>query len=121
MALPAGLAMAQIGEFSFILASVGVANRVLDEDAYRLALSVIAVSLMISPLWMVTIRRFHVETTKGISTMREALAIAYASELEGMQKGRHGVMFDGGKFSPVMDGPTHIFHQWVARKMQLQE
>jgi len=89
VALPAGLAMAQIGEFSFILASVGVANRVLDEDAYRLALSVIAVSLMISPLWMVTIRRFHVETTKGISTMREALAIAYASELEGMQKGRH--------------------------------
>lgn len=38
--------------------------------------------------------------------------------VEGMQKGRHGVMFDGGKFSPVMDGPTHIFHQWVARKIQ---
>jgi len=34
-----------------------------------------------------------------------------------MQKGRHGPMFDGGKFSPVMDGPTHIFHKWVARKM----
>ena len=37
--------------------------------------------------------------------------------VEGMQKGRHGPMFDGGKFSPVMDGPTHIFHKWVARKM----
>jgi len=34
--------------------------------------------------------------------------------VEGMQKGRHGVFFDGGKFSPVMDGPTHIFHEWVA-------
>ena len=37
--------------------------------------------------------------------------------VEGMQKGRKGIHFDGGKFSPAMDGPTHIFHQWVADKM----
>ena len=37
--------------------------------------------------------------------------------VEGMQKGRHGVYFDGGKFSPVMDGPTHIFHKWVAHQI----
>jgi choline monooxygenase len=34
--------------------------------------------------------------------------------VEGMQKGRHGIHFDGGKFSPVMDSPTWCFHQWVA-------
>lgn len=34
--------------------------------------------------------------------------------VEGMQKGRYGAMFDGGKFSPAMDGPTHNFHHWVA-------
>jgi phenylpropionate dioxygenase-like ring-hydroxylating dioxygenase large terminal subunit len=38
--------------------------------------------------------------------------------VEGMQKGRHGPFFDGGKFSPVMDVPTHVFHKWVARHMQ---
>ena len=38
------------------------------------------------------------------------------SVVEGMQKGRHGVFFDGGKFSPAMDSPTHIFHTWVAEK-----
>jgi len=37
--------------------------------------------------------------------------------VEGMQKGRHGPYFDGGKFSPVMDGPTHAFHKWVARQI----
>lgn len=37
--------------------------------------------------------------------------------VEGMQRGRHGVQFDGGKFSPVMDNSTHCFHQWVANKM----
>ena len=37
--------------------------------------------------------------------------------VEGMQKGRHGSYFDGGKFSPAMDGPTHLFHHWVASQM----
>ena len=35
--------------------------------------------------------------------------------IEGMQRGRKGLMFDGGKFSPVMDSATHCFHQWVAK------
>ena len=38
--------------------------------------------------------------------------------VEGMQKGRNAVHFDGGKFSPAMDGPTHLFHQWVATQLQ---
>lgn len=38
--------------------------------------------------------------------------------VEGMQKGRHGIKFDGGKFSPAMDGPTHLFHQWVATRLE---
>jgi len=38
--------------------------------------------------------------------------------VEGMQKGRYGAMFDGGKFSPAMDGPTHNFHHWVATKIE---
>lgn len=37
--------------------------------------------------------------------------------VEGMQKGRHAPHFDGGRFSPAMDGPTHCFHDWVAGKI----
>ena len=37
--------------------------------------------------------------------------------VEGMQKGRHAPLYDGGKFSSVMDTPTHHFHKWVAEKM----
>ena len=37
--------------------------------------------------------------------------------VEGMQRGRHGLHFDGGRFSPVMDAPTHNFHHWVASQM----
>jgi phenylpropionate dioxygenase-like ring-hydroxylating dioxygenase large terminal subunit len=37
--------------------------------------------------------------------------------VEGMQKGRAAPGFDGGRFSPAMDGPTHLFHVWVAEKV----
>ncbi|MCF2872247.1 aromatic ring-hydroxylating dioxygenase subunit alpha [Octadecabacter sp. G9-8] len=37
--------------------------------------------------------------------------------VEGMQKGRNAPGFDGGRFSPAMDSPTHCFHDWVAGKM----
>lgn len=37
--------------------------------------------------------------------------------VEGMQKGRHSLSYDGGKFSAVMDAPTHHFHRWVASEM----
>ena len=41
--------------------------------------------------------------------------------VEGMQKGRSAVHFDGGKFSPVMDSPTHCFHHWVASQFEAGE
>lgn len=36
--------------------------------------------------------------------------------VEGMQKGRAAAGFDGGTLTPIMDRPTRIFHEWVARK-----
>ena len=37
--------------------------------------------------------------------------------VEGMQRGRRAPLFDGGRFSPAMDGPTHCFHDWIAARM----
>ncbi|MEM6933933.1 MAG: aromatic ring-hydroxylating dioxygenase subunit alpha [Pseudomonadota bacterium] len=38
--------------------------------------------------------------------------------VQGMQRGRSASQFDGGKFSPVMDGPTHCFHEFIARQIE---
>lgn len=38
--------------------------------------------------------------------------------VEGMQAGRQSPGFQGGVFSPALDGPTHNFHQWVAGQYQ---
>ena len=37
--------------------------------------------------------------------------------VEGMQKGRNGLYFDGGRFAPKMDGPTFVFHRWVVGQL----
>jgi len=38
--------------------------------------------------------------------------------VEGMQAGRMAPSYDGGKFSAVMDHPTHHFHKWVASHLK---
>lgn len=37
--------------------------------------------------------------------------------VEGMQRGRQGGLFDGGRFAPGMDGPVHVFHRWIADQL----
>lgn len=80
-AFTAGVVMGQIGEFSFVIAATGLSVAAIDREAYRLAISVIAFSLLISPLWMITARRFHRIAAGGIQSMRVALREVYGSEL----------------------------------------
>jgi CPA2 family monovalent cation:H+ antiporter-2 len=83
--------MAQIGEFSFVLAATGFVNGAVDADAYRLAIAVIAISLLVSPVWMISVRRFHRVAEDGISNFRTALAEVYAAEIEEFERGRAAV------------------------------
>ncbi|MCR9214518.1 MAG: cation:proton antiporter [Proteobacteria bacterium] len=53
----AGTALGQIGEFSFLLMAVGGSGSYVSRDISQLMITVIALSLMISPLWLLTARR----------------------------------------------------------------
>ena len=37
--------------------------------------------------------------------------------VEGMQRGRSAPHFDGGRFPPAMDAPTHCFPAWVSARL----
>lgn len=87
-ALIAGLSMAQIGEFSFILAAAGLSAGALGFDTYRLAIAVTAVTLLVSPLWTNLMHRFERMASAQLLTYRVLLAEAYAQELVEMQRGR---------------------------------
>ncbi len=58
-AFHSGVVMGQIGEFSFILVAAGLASQVISPEGYRLMIAVIALSLMISPMWLAIARRLH--------------------------------------------------------------
>lgn len=47
-----GSVLAQIGEFSFVLAAVGLQAAIITDAGYQLALSVISMSLLLGPLWI---------------------------------------------------------------------
>jgi CPA2 family monovalent cation:H+ antiporter-2 len=88
-ALFAGLSMAQIGEFSFVLASAGLAAGALGLDLYRLAIAVTALSLLMSPLWVSIMHRLENVAAEGLRSYQEALTQAYAHEIEEVARGGH--------------------------------
>ncbi len=49
--------LAQIGEFSFVLAAIGQQNQLITELGYQITISVIALSLLVSPFWIQLNRR----------------------------------------------------------------
>jgi CPA2 family monovalent cation:H+ antiporter-2 len=64
MSLLTGGLLSQIGELSFLLASLGVSIGLLNTAGHQMAIAVIALSLMLSPFWMLAIRYFVREDTQ---------------------------------------------------------
>lgn len=58
-AFHSGVVMGQLGEFSFILVASGLAANAITQDGYRMMIAVIALSLLISPMWLAIARRLH--------------------------------------------------------------
>ena len=53
--------------------------------------------------------------------LHAAWSIVFAEDIsavEGMQRGRASPAFDGGLFTPLMDVPTHHFHQWFLSRLE---
>ena len=64
-------------------------------------------------------------TSESYRARRESLHAAWSdvfaediSVVEGMQRGRASPAFDGGLFTPLMDVPTHHFHQWFLSRLE---
>ena len=55
--LYSGALLAQIGEFSFVLASVGLSAGIIEGFGYQMTIAVIALSLLFSPVWIAASKR----------------------------------------------------------------
>lgn len=54
--LYAGTLLSQIGEFSFVLASVGIQTHIISTYGYQMTIAVISISILISPVWIMFLK-----------------------------------------------------------------
>jgi CPA2 family monovalent cation:H+ antiporter-2 len=76
----AGVVMGQIGEFSFVLVATAAAAGLIAPDGYRLTVAVIALSLMISPLWLAVARRLVPIMALSLTSFREIVRLLLGQE-----------------------------------------
>jgi CPA2 family monovalent cation:H+ antiporter-2 len=78
MSLLTGGLLSQIGEFSFLLASLGLSVGILNAEGHQMAIVVIALSLLLSPLWMIAVRRL---LSEEVQIMADAAIDAKVREM----------------------------------------
>lgn len=69
-----GVVLAQIGEFAFLMASVGHEAKIIDEFGEKLILSLTALSLLFSPLWMTLARHLKNITDDSKISIRDVVS-----------------------------------------------
>jgi CPA2 family monovalent cation:H+ antiporter-2 len=79
-AILAGAALAQIGEFSFLLADAGKAVKLITATETKLVVSVTVLSLILSPFWLFTMRRLHRVAAGSTGTLRDLIRLVYGRE-----------------------------------------
>jgi len=83
----AGILLSQVGEFSFVIAGAGVAVATVGIEGHRLIVAVIALSLVVSPLWLMTARRLQQLTAGGIWRLDDLLFAIYEQEVRLILRG----------------------------------
>lgn len=78
----AGIMIAQVGEFSFLLAVIAIDANVISEADSRLIIAVTVMSLALSPLWVFTGRRVQLLVSYGVTEGRELMKLVYGPEVE---------------------------------------
>ncbi len=76
----AGAMLAQLGEFSFVLAALGLSAAAIDDQGYRLIVAVTVLSLLGSAFWLETARRLNRVVLLGITSGRETMRVAFGHE-----------------------------------------
>ncbi|MGB0670614.1 MAG: cation:proton antiporter, partial [Rhodospirillales bacterium] len=79
-AATASLVLAQIGEFSFLLAITGLGAGVLTNGEDKLIIAVTVLSLALSPLWVMAARRLHGLARPGMLTLGQTARMALEAE-----------------------------------------
>lgn len=81
LSFTAGVVLGQLGEFSFLLAALGTEVGIVDTYASKLIVSLTALSLIFSPLWMTIARRIHDTTLRSNASLTRVCQVIFGHEL----------------------------------------
>jgi CPA2 family monovalent cation:H+ antiporter-2 len=76
-----GVVLSQLGEFSFLLSTVGQEVGIVDEYGNNLIVSLTVLSLALSPIWLKTAKRLHDLAPKRTATLSHLLNLLYGREV----------------------------------------
>ncbi len=72
--------LAQVGEFGFLLAGIAGRNRLISEFDFQLIVTVTALSLGLSPIWLATARRLHEIAAYRQARIKRVLRFVYGRQ-----------------------------------------
>lgn len=81
-----GLLLSQMGEFAFLLTTIGSDAQLIDENGQRLVISLAALSLAFSPLWLAGARRLIALKPKDTTSFQVLLKTAYGKEIRSLKR-----------------------------------
>jgi len=76
-----GVVLAQLGEFSFLLATVGEDVGIVNDYGTNLIISLTVLSLMLSPIWLTTAKRLHDLAPKKTIPLSHLLNLLYGPDV----------------------------------------
>ena len=79
----AGLILSQMGEFAFMLSTIGADVKIIDAEGQQLIVSLAALSLVLSPLWLMAARRLHELAPRGdFDSADDLINTVYAPQMK---------------------------------------
>lgn len=76
-----GVVLAQLGEFAFMLATVGRSVGIVNDDGQKLIISLTVLSLVFSPLWLSTARRLKSSIKTNNISFHHLLSMTFGPKL----------------------------------------
>jgi CPA2 family monovalent cation:H+ antiporter-2 len=73
-----GAVLSQVGEFSFILAAMGLAAGTIQDDGYKYIVAIISLSLLVTPLWLYIVKHYDIVTELNLKRLKSRSSLQKA-------------------------------------------
>jgi CPA2 family monovalent cation:H+ antiporter-2 len=80
-----GVVLSQLGEFAFLLATVGYQSGIIDDHGQKLIVAMTVLSLGFSPIWLASARRIKEHVDSKALSFTKLLIMAFGPEFSWVQ------------------------------------